>query len=798
MKNRLPKAAVRYAKAGWPVFPLHSAGPDGCTCGDPDCSNSAKHPRTAHGFKDATTHTHIVRKWWKKWPNANIGIATGTASGVVVLDIDSRHDGFASLRDLERRYGRLPKSHKVRTGGGGQHHYLRHRGIPIKSKSGIAPGVDVRGDGGYIVAPPSRHASGKRYEWLGVEQPDLSLLPDIPKWLLRLMTKRVGESSKKIAAHVIPERERNTSLTSLAGAMRRRGATKGSILAALRKENRKRCKPPLNDKEVRGIAASVSKYAPAGEDEGGRKSVATKLVELAENAAYVHTPDQLAFAVIEVDGHQETRALKGQAFRRYLASKYYKTYGKVPTTKALQEALGVVEGRGLYESPEENVFTRVAGRKNKIIVDLGDKAWRSIRIDGEGWRVLSSCKAKFRRPAGMKPLPVPQLGGSIDELREFLNLAHGDDFVLIVSWLVTALRPTGPYPVLLLQGEAGSAKSTTANVLRALVDPNTSPLRSGPREIRDLMIAAQNSWCVAFDNVSYLPPWLSDDLCRLATGGGFSTRELYSDDSEKLFAATRPLLLNGIEGVATRGDMLDRCLMIYLPAIPRDRRMPEKKFWQRFHKRSPIILGALLDAASHALRRLPSVSLKEYPRMADFAEWATAAAAGFGWTDGTFMRAYNSNQASANVVALESSLLAAPIKLLSLSAPWHGTATELLSALADKCVSSDETLRRDWPKNAQVLSGQLRRIAPNLREIGIDVQIGAKTSGSKSRRVITIRRVKSDVNRVGKLVPGPDGKYRFPRLKRDAYDASDAKKHGPDNNASVAGVERVGPSSRKK
>jgi hypothetical protein len=769
------KSALRYANAGWPVFPLHSADPDGfeCTCGDSKCSNVGKHPRTAHGFKDATIDRVTIRKWWRQWPNFNIGIATGKASGLVVLDIDAPHGGLISLSELEHRHGRLQKSHRVRTGGGGQHLYFKAPSVPIKSKSGIATGIDVRGNGGYIVAPPSRHKTGKRYKWLGGGRPDLSLLPEIPEWLIRLLT---AEPTKNAIRNTILERERNTSLTSIAGAMRRRGASKAAIFAALKKENRNRCKPPLDETEVKSIATSVSKYPPADDEAADKGSAATKLVALAEKASFLHTPDQQVFALIEVAGHQETCAVKGHAFKRYLASRYYKTFGKVPSTKAMQDALGVVEGRGLYESPEEEVFTRIAGGKNEIILDLGDPDWRSIRIDLDGWSILSNSKAKFRRPAGMKKLPVPQPGGSIEELRRFLNLARNDDFILLVSWLVAALRPTGPYPVLLLQGEAGSAKSTTANVLRALIDPNTSPLRSSPREVRDLMIAAQNSWCVAFDNISYLPPWLSDALCRLATGGGFSTRELYTDDNEKLFEATRPLLLNGIEGVATRGDMLDRCLMIYLPPIPSDRRLPEKTFWRQFHKRAPMILGALLDAVSYALKHLPSVSLRGFPRMADFAEWATAAEGRFKWAEGTFAAAYNANQLSANVVALESSPLVDPIKLMTFGASWHGTAATLLKALAGHA-KSGETLPRDWPKNPQVLSIQLRRIAPNLRAIGIDVQIGAKTAGPKSKRIITLTRVKTKANvktHVDKPVPGADGNYRFPRVNCDASDASDA------------------------
>jgi len=294
--------------------------------------------------------------------------------------------------------------------------------------------------------------------------------------------------------------------------------------------------------------------------------------------------------------------------------------------------------------------------------------------------------------------------------------------------------------VLVLQGEAGSAKSTAVRVLRELVDPNTAPLRSEPREVRDLMIAARNSWCIAFDNVSHLSWRLSDALCRLATGGGFSTRQLYTDADEILFNATRPLILNGIDAVVWRGDLLDRSLITYLPVIPDHRRKPEKRFWRRFKKAQPKLLGALLDAVSCALRRLESVDLPLLPRMADFAQWAVAAEEAFGWPEGTFLRAYDSNRGTADALSLEASPLATPLKeLLAISSPWRGTAAELLRRIA-KRAGPEATQQRNWPRNPQLLSIQLRRIAPELRASGLDVQFGEKTAGSSSQRLITIEK----------------------------------------------------------
>jgi hypothetical protein len=154
---------------------------------------------------------------------------------------------------------------------------------------------------------------------------------------------------------------------------------------------------------------------------------------------------------------------------------------------------------------------------------------------------------RFRRPAGILALPVPDQGGSIEQLSSLLNLPSQNDFVLVVMWLLATLRGGGSYPLLALAGEQGSAKTTLAKMLRALVDPNAAPVRALPREDRELFIAANNGHLLVYDNLSSLPSWLSDTLCRLASGGGFAVRQLYTDQDEVLFEAARPIILNGIE-----------------------------------------------------------------------------------------------------------------------------------------------------------------------------------------------------------------------------------------------------------
>ena len=305
--------------------------------------------------------------------------------------------------------------------------------------------------------------------------------------------------------------------------------------------------------------------------------------------------------------------------------------------------------------------------------------------------------------------------------RSFLNL-DDDSWTLVLAWLVAALRPRGPYPLLALFAEQGSGKSTVARLLRELVDPNVAPLRAEPKDIRDLMIAANNSWCMTYDNISHLRPWLSDALCRLSTGGGSATRELYSDLDEVIFDFQRPVLLASIEDVATRSDLLDRCLIVWLPTIPEGQRRAEAEIVEAFHKVRPQILGALLDAVSVALLNLPSVNLPTLPRMADFAKWATAAETAFDWPKGTFKTVYDGNRNSANEVAIESSPVGTLLlELLEDRGKWRGSAGELLEAL-DQRASEGTKHQRAWPKTPKAMSNYLKRLSPNLRASGWTVE----------------------------------------------------------------------------
>jgi hypothetical protein len=413
-------------------------------------------------------------------------------------------------------------------------------------------------------------------------------------------------------------------------------------------------------------------------DEKKKRAQAEVLAEHAKAAALFHTPAGESYADIPVGGHRETHRVRSRAFRGWLRKKCYEATGTPPHGEALATAVDLVDAQAQFDGPMREVHVRVTAYGNKIYLDLADKDWGVIEIDAFGWHPIENPPVRFRRAGGMLPLPVPESGGELDDLRGLLNVSSNNDCVLMVAWLLAALRGKGPYPVLGIAGEPGTAKSTCCALLRALVDPNAAPLRAMPRDDRDLFIAASNAHVVALDNVSGLQPWLSDTLCRLATGGGFATRRLHTDDEETLFSGQRPIVANGVEDIIGRSDLADRSILVMLDPITEANRRDEKDLWARFYTMRPKIVGALLDAVAHGLHHLPTTVLARKPRMADFALWATACEGAL-WEAGSFAAAYAGNREASTASAIEADLAAtAIVTMMENRHEWSGTAQSLL------------------------------------------------------------------------------------------------------------------------
>ncbi len=320
-----------------------------------------------------------------------------------------------------------------------------------------------------------------------------------------------------------------------------------------KKDGRQESKPPSSDSgdKKTGVEQNSSGKPSGNTPESEQPQTDLFFLGLIENGGHVfHTHAKEAYASVPVDGHLENYPVLSRETRLFLLQGYYRKYGNAPEDFILNGALPTIEAKALFDGPEEEVHVRVAESQGNTYLDLGNDNFDAVEINADGWQVLGNPPVRFLRPSGMMALPRPERGGSIEELRSVLNVGE-DDFQLLVAWLIGALRPNGPYPVLILSGRQGSAKTTSARFLRSLVDPNRAIARALPRSERDLAISAQSNWVITLDNVSSLAPWLSDALCRISTEGAFSTRKLYTDDTEMVLVVSNPLLINGIANVGT-------------------------------------------------------------------------------------------------------------------------------------------------------------------------------------------------------------------------------------------------------
>jgi hypothetical protein len=449
-----------------------------------------------------------------------------------------------------------------------------------------------------------------------------------------------------------------------------------------------------------------------------KRTQAGALIEIALEACQLfHAPDGTAYADITMDGHRETWPIASRGFRSWVRHAAYRATSSAPNGETMKTALGVIEAQAIYAEAERPVALRVTPHEQRIYLDLADPKWRSVEIDANGWRIVSEPPVRFRRPRGMLALPEPQRGGSLDEFRRFLP-ARDDAFVLAISWLLAALHGRGPYPILALAGEQGAGKSTAAMMLRRLVDPHAAPLRTLPRDNRDLFIGAHNGAIIALDNLSAIPAEVSDSLCRLATGGGFATRTLHTDSDETIFAGKRPIVLTSIDDVATRSDLADRALLVALDPIPEARRVPERELWHAFDAATPRILGALLDIVAHGLRKLPTTRLERLPRMADYALWLAACETAV-WPAGTHMAAYTANRRDGVDLVLDADPVAQALRAhMQDRAELTTTATDLMRSL-DQLVAEHVRRHQSWPANGRALTGRLKRLAPALRAVGL-------------------------------------------------------------------------------
>lgn len=470
------------------------------------------------------------------------------------------------------------------------------------------------------------------------------------------------------------------------------------------------------------------------EGKGRGPSQASLLVALARKRYDLFMSEDGRPYGVKTDGANIALPLRGKAGLRSQLARIFtdENGGSVPSQSALADAMTVLEGVAQAADPRVP-HVRVARHDNGVVVDLGDANGRCVIIRPDGWERAGRSPVLFRRSGAMKPLPEPvRDGDGLAKLQGLLNTSE-EGFRLLVGWLVAAFIPDLPHPILTFRGEQGTGKSYSAKMVIGIVDPSGAPKRTAPRDIKSWATQAFNSWALCLDNVSIIADWLSDALCRAVTGDGIVDRALYTDDDVVVLEFRRVLAMTTIDAGALAGDLAERLLTIELHLIPDSKRREEADMDASYADSHAAILASLFDLLAQVLKVLPDVQLTERPRMADFARVLAAVDQVQGWNT---LDTYKATARDAVADVLDGEPFAQAVVALVDRAGPEGvtlTATELLER-----VPTPERLPKKWPKDSTRAGGQLKRLAPALRTIGIEVDDSKRGPKPKKQRLYTL------------------------------------------------------------
>lgn len=503
------------------------------------------------------------------------------------------------------------------------------------------------------------------------------------------------------------------------------------------------------DQSVNAVAAFADAESV---DDGERTSQASLIVRfVTERFELFHDINKDVFAQDRMTG--EVANLQSRQFRDRVVAGFYRDEEKAPRDQSVREAIGTLAGLGRFEGECREVNLRVAGADGRYYLDLaipGDS--RCIEITPSGWQVLAHPPVMFVRPESMQPLPIPSRGGSVTPLWSLANIPE-DSRLLVIAWLLEALRPETPYPILELLGEMGSAKSTTHKMLRRIFDPNGCDLRAAPKSVEDVFVSAGVNHLASFENVSHLPGPMQDALCVLVTGGGFAKRKLYSDADESVIVVKRPVLLNGIAAAITAQDLVDRTVSIETPTLTE--RKEVAALWTQFENAAPAILGGLLDIFVEALRLLPTVTIPphERPRLVEFARLGIATAQAMGCGPEQFLQQFNKARQESLARTIDASPVAAAVLDWVASGKGHqGPLKELMAAIEPhKPPYSDA-----WPRSAKGFGDALRRAAPALRQLGVECRSLGKIGGNVHWQIVPAIKLQDSSHESPDVLPDQD------------------------------------------
>ena len=679
-----------------------------------------------------------LKEWFTNPQVVGMAVITGRASGVIALDFDIKH-GRTSKEFF------IPPTVCARSGGGGEHFFFKYPGYEVKNTAGalFGEGVDIRGDGGYIVLSPSLHSSGKKYEWL-VSPTATEDLNDAPAWLLEKLRddNHIKDTDwAALTTSIVGEGSRNWTHTKLIGKILHDLSPElweACGWPAIRAWNAAHAEPPTPEKELRATWESLKeKQSLKPENKEERENVSDKILRIIltdPSVELFHDQYNDSYIRLLVNGHYEIWPCKSSKLMNLLSKKFWEQNKKAASGENLKSAVAVLQGLACFDGKEYQLANRVTWSGADLWYDMSDKDWRSVKITEEGWELITDSPIAFKRYQHQKAQVTPvATGGDIKKLLPFLNIKSEDQKLLLQVFLVSCFIPDIAHVMPVIHGPQGAAKTMLSMTFRRIPDPSVIGVMGGiPKSMEELQQLVSHHWFCFFDNVSFVGDDVSDFLCKVITGSGFSKRELYTNDEDVIREMRRVIGVNGINLVTTRPDLLQRSLLFQLEPIPESERKQGKVVMKELEEALPFILGGIFDILSKAMKIYRNNTYTDLPRMADFSAWGCAISEAMGYGADRFIQAYKQNINDQNEEVLQDPVAVSIKELLeSKQGKWEGSATELLNELDFIIEHQGRPIERDktWPKAANKLVQRMNILRMNLLADGISYTNGKDASG---------------------------------------------------------------------